>query len=112
MSEVIPMEKVKEEASAIKGGPAQISEPEKPKAKFQAAFTDDGRFTVDVDLKAAIASEDMRLILRGFMTEKVEEVMAFIFQNRARIAEQKGKILKLNESGKFRQFVNGVMGKK
>ncbi len=92
---VLSMEQIKAEAKEGVG-----PKEEAPKGPiFNANFGDDGVLRMELDLKPCIASEEKRLILHGFMLQKIDEAMDVIERSRAAIADQKMKITKVNQHG-------------
>lgn len=79
---------------------------EKKEALFSAKFTDEGFLEIKCDLKAAIASEDHRLMLKGFLAEKADQAMMVILQERGRIQQEKQKIIQVGNKNGMKGFVS------
>lgn len=98
--------------AAAQPRPAHEDAEKQPDPPFQAIFANDGVLTIRLDLKAAVVSEEKRDTLRGFILNRIDEAMVMIFQQRAKLEEQRAQLnLVATKSGKgFRpSFIDKIL---
>lgn len=90
-------------------GPKAIpteAEPPKPKAAFSAEFGDDGILRIELNLTICIKNEDKRHMMRGFIDDTRDRAMGHIFQTRAAMAENRDKIIRLQNKNGHKNFIS------
>ncbi len=92
-------------------GDAAKYEPEKQKASFNARFDDDGVLRMEMNLNDAAENEDKRMILYTFMTELRDKAMGMIFQRRALKAQERSKLISLQNKNGHKSFINKLFSK-
>lgn len=107
-SEIIEMTQEETKIMSDKESEAKVEEKPKREAPFKAALTDEAVLQITCDLKAAIASEDYRMILKTFLLEQADSAMMFVFSQREKMAEQKAKIIQVGNKQGMRKFVSGL----
>lgn len=84
----------------------------KTKASFSAIVDDEGIMRMELNMNDAVESEDKRMILYTFMTEMRDRMMALVFQKRASQAEQRAKLVSLQNKNGFLGFINKISGRR
>lgn len=103
MEIIKPEDKQELKEKAVEGvGPQE----EKPVSPLSVNFADDGVVTMRIDLKAAIASEDIFHMMCGFIDNTKERCKAHVIAVRAQMQKDREQIIRLQNKDNNRGFVS------